>query len=100
MGCFGQSLARCCAWAAGLAVASPGLPEYGVPGAGWPAGCLGGRVGEDGRRRAVPRWPVGGCRLGVLCLWRLADLGLGRCHGRGGGLVGGWEPVLCLCVVT
>jgi hypothetical protein len=85
---------------------SPGLLEYGVPGAGWPAGCLGGRVGEDGRRRAVPRWAAAGMEpgmagcgweygtMGVLCLWWIWDLGGATVA------VGGWEPVLCLCVVT
>jgi hypothetical protein len=44
MGCFGQSLARCCAWVAGLAVASPG---DGAAGLAWAAG-----VRSAGRRLA------------------------------------------------
>jgi hypothetical protein len=47
---------------------SPGLPEYGVPGAGWPAGCL------------LPGWPGGE----------------GRAL-SGGAAVGGWEPGMAGC---
>jgi hypothetical protein len=44
-----------CGWCLGAGGLAWGwrLPEYGVPGAGWPAECLGGGG------RAVPRWPVG-----------------------------------------
>jgi hypothetical protein len=117
MGCFDfeQSLARCCAWSAGLGVASPLAWGWGCRARlGWPAGCLlpgwpGGGLGEDGRR-AVPRgglWPVGG-RLGVLCLWRIWDLGGAAVAGRPVAVVAWWwwaagslgACVVCLCVVS
>jgi hypothetical protein len=91
MGCFEQSLARCCAWSTGLGVASPARhsPGDGAAGLAW-AGRLGAWVAGWGRTGGAPRWPVGG-RLGVLCLWRIWDLGgaaVGRSRWWPGGRLG------------
>jgi hypothetical protein len=59
---------------------SPGLPEYRVPGAGWPAGCLGWPDADGSALSGGRRW-----LLCCACAWLRRvhlDLGLGRGTGR------------------